>query len=772
MAFVFTPPIPAVLKTPVSSLRTDKAEPDVLEEKKALLTRTNAISDHIRQLQEQLQFQPGFVPQEESQGASRTGSPSRSPPQSPGVTPGARHEEPKLDIKRKQLSIQLGTDFARRQEASIKAHLSASKARPLKVEQYGIAQMITDGSHATQRIDSASIKFRDAVVERSVQSGVPHKMAELLSSRGWLSKVNETWAVVSNQQVESLLQSIRAAVPADPWDLTLVLTLAQREVLSKLFAEVVAASTEGLVSSPASVCRCLIALSAAGVVEMERVHALVNQHALQSRPLPAGPRKWSGLLMPAPSMERIVDCCRVEPYPTSRAGAEGKSADADVKRGKISAVRKRQLEVLLTHARNRQREEVRYHEKLEDIRPLDEAQLSNGTKLGTTPIEPVFSGSFSSFAFFSQAATQSEPQSQTQRSSSPMSVDSATSNSPRDLLMADTASDSTEKSRGANANGTDAPQPSAQESQPASVDERPGLLLGADCAGAAKSNLAGGGKSDEQLAFETFSFEDLFARTPPTARKAKEPGHVDGGRSLGFGRAKPITSPSYCATTPRHLPTSARSSRAESGSCSGDSRTRLDRSFLRSMPLADAQKLDSTAEGADGASGGFNFLLASPLSTESAYSKSPGDTVQRTVGGGSLPKPPLRPSLGPLTSSSSEGSTGKYPPAVTSASTAQPSPFFSYPGGHSPFSSVAELLSSHGLTQYAVNLKENGYDLPIDFAGITKPELVAMGLLPGHAQRLLNILPQAHQQHPPQHSLQLSSTKSSPTLLHLFGGAL
>ena len=276
----------------------------------------------------------------------------------------------------------------------MRAHLSAWRARPLREEQYGVTQLVGDMSHIKQHVDAASVRLRDSTVSQTKIIGFSKKVLELLSQKGWEQDVRDAWDDLMESEVTALMNSLRNAVSDDPWDTTRVLTLRQRDTLAAVFSEVLGIPPTGLVASPESICRAIVALCSSGRISSSAVNAAIQKHAItfsssqaienaknrfnRTRPLGQSP-------LPSPALE-----CRVSPYPTPvlslSSDLQAELANLKHPRGRLSAIRKRQAELLLGESlKTRQDAEIQFHKQRDSVLPLSETQLSNGTKLGTTP---------------------------------------------------------------------------------------------------------------------------------------------------------------------------------------------------------------------------------------------------------------------------------------------------------------------------------------------------------------------------------------------------
>eukprot|EP01059_Diplonema_ambulator_P004251 TRINITY_DN13956_c0_g1_i1.p1 TRINITY_DN13956_c0_g1~~TRINITY_DN13956_c0_g1_i1.p1 ORF type:complete len:647 (+),score=120.60 TRINITY_DN13956_c0_g1_i1:1169-3109(+) len=334
------------------------------------------VSSSIRQLQEQLQYQPGFAPDETGSNGSV------SPPPSPGTTVAPTPPRPpQLDVRKKQLAIQLGTEFAKRQEASVKAHLSAWRARPLKDNAYDFATQVGERTHTSQHVNSASAWLREtnpAQVEKI--STAPKSMLKILEKRGLKAVVHDKWNEVNETDVEKLLEYIRDTTPVDDWDRTRVLGLGQREVLENSFSKIVNEDCSTVTASPSTMCRCIMALCLAGFTDLAVVKSTIQK---QSAVYKSIMRVSDALQSPPPPSPS----CRTAPYPMKSMDPRAELLGLQRKPGKVSVVRQRQLEVLLEHAKRRQREELLFYKRKELTQPLQDYHKRNGIRLGMTPIQ-------------------------------------------------------------------------------------------------------------------------------------------------------------------------------------------------------------------------------------------------------------------------------------------------------------------------------------------------------------------------------------------------
>eukprot|EP01064_Diplonema_japonicum_P006569 TRINITY_DN14417_c0_g1_i1.p1 TRINITY_DN14417_c0_g1~~TRINITY_DN14417_c0_g1_i1.p1 ORF type:complete len:505 (+),score=123.23 TRINITY_DN14417_c0_g1_i1:31-1545(+) len=347
-----------------------------MERRESLLAK-GYVSSSIRLLQEQLQYQPGFVPNSEK--AYETGSNgSLSPPPSPGTAPTPTPRPPQLDVRKKQLAIQLGSEFAKRQEASVKAHLSAWRARPLKEDAYNFKEQVGEITHVSQHVNSASAWLRETNTTEKITAALPKMIIAILATKGWKEVVEEKWCEVTEDEVEELLEHIRSVVSLDAWDSTRVLGLGQREVLGNSFNKIVQADCSNIKASPSNTCKCLLALCKANITTLQTVGSVIEKQSIVYANMMRSAKDT--LLVPPPSPS-----CRTAPYPM-KGDLRGELAGLQRKPGKVGLVRRKQLEVLLEDAQKRQSAEVMYHKKIEGTRPLQEFHKSNGIKLGMTPL--------------------------------------------------------------------------------------------------------------------------------------------------------------------------------------------------------------------------------------------------------------------------------------------------------------------------------------------------------------------------------------------------
>eukprot|EP01060_Flectonema_neradi_P029569 TRINITY_DN4115_c0_g1_i1.p1 TRINITY_DN4115_c0_g1~~TRINITY_DN4115_c0_g1_i1.p1 ORF type:complete len:452 (+),score=93.70 TRINITY_DN4115_c0_g1_i1:456-1811(+) len=276
----------------------------------------------------------------------------------------------------------------------MRAHLSAWRAKPLQKEQYDVTQNVGDMSHIKQHVDAASVRLRDTAVRQTKLIGLSKKVLELLAQKGWEQDVREAWEDLIETEVTALMTSLRNAVTTDSWDTTRVLTIRQRDVLDAVFSEILGIPPMGLVASPESICRAIVALCSSGRISPAAVSTSIEKHAAthsstqaidhaksrftRTRPLGQSP-------LPSPALE-----CRVSPYPTPvlslSSDLQAELANLKHPRGRLSAIRKRQAELLLGESlKTRQAAELQFHKQRENALPLSESQLLNGSKLGTTP---------------------------------------------------------------------------------------------------------------------------------------------------------------------------------------------------------------------------------------------------------------------------------------------------------------------------------------------------------------------------------------------------
>ena len=278
----------------------------------------------------------------------------------------------------------------------MKAHDSARSAMSLTQDRYGVAS-------------SSLAKFVGSSPSQP-SSNLPKQFVSILQEQGCVAPVRDAWLQVSEAETSALLRDVRDIVPTDPWDQTRMLTVRQREVLGLVFRAVVG-SQEPLVLSPASTCRCILALVKSGHAKVSDLSAAIAEEAdkVAARPRaaavdpqgPPGSRAKSPLVFSLPLHLLPSHDARSSPYPSSLPSSRSlNSRNTETPRSvtawgtplgtprganqpnKISHVRKNQLELLLQDAPQRQQSEMEFQRRQEQRRPLQESQLQVASALG------------------------------------------------------------------------------------------------------------------------------------------------------------------------------------------------------------------------------------------------------------------------------------------------------------------------------------------------------------------------------------------------------